>query len=289
MKLRKERIAYFAIIYSLVLLVIKVTITILSKSLTVASETIDVVIDIILILILNYAIKKSKQPPDLEHTFGHGKHESLASIIQCVLIVIIYVLFIYNAIHSIVENIVNVESTLFAFIGFTIFVISNIMMGIYMISRGKKTKSESIIMQGYNYFFDGLRNVIVIVALLLYFFDWKLADPVFAIIISIIVIVVTFITSRNAFENLLERNPRSGEQMIELYKIPYELEDVVGIQEIRVRKVGNTVFITMIINMEDHHSLNYAHEITEGIETKIKQLFPEINFDILIHVHCAKK
>ena len=131
--------------------------------------------------------------------------------------------------------------------------------------------------------------IITCFGLLLYFFGWKLADPVFAIIISVIVIVVTFMTSRNAFENLLERNPLTGEQMIELYKIPYELEDVVGIQEIRVRKVGDTVFITMIINMEDHHSLNYAHEITEGIETKIKQLFPEVCFDILIHVHCARK
>ena len=289
MKLRKEKIAYLAITYSLVLLVFKIAIMVLSGSLTVASETIDVIVDIILILILNYAVKKSKQPPDIEHTFGHGKHESLASIIQGVLIVIIYALFIYNAVHSIVENRISVESTFFAIIGFSIFVVSNLVMGIFMISRGKKDQSESIVMQGYNYFFDGLRNVLVIVALILYSFGWILSDAVFAIIISIIVIVVTLATSKNSFENLLERNPLSGEQMIQLYKIPYEMKDVVGIQEIRVRKVGNTVFITMIINMEDHHSLNHAHKITEEIEGKIEELFPGTCFDILIHVHCAKK
>lgn len=288
MESKKDEMANWAIAYGISIMVVKITTAVISNSLSVLSETIDVIVDFILLLILKYVIKKSQEVPDLDHTYGHGKFEGIGAIVQSTLIAVIYSLLIYSSIDVILNDSVGVSSSSITVLIFAILAAIQLLVGLRFITKARSLKSDSLKVQGINYFFDGMRSIIVIIALLLYFYaGFQLADPIFAIIISFIVIISTFASCKDCLQNLLERNPLSQEDMFKLFEVTASnltADYIKAIKGIRVKKVGETIFITMTVGMEKEKTLEVAHEKSHDLEQLIKDAFPEYKLDILIHV-----
>ncbi|MHA1684532.1 MAG: cation diffusion facilitator family transporter [Promethearchaeota archaeon] len=289
MKSRKSKLANAAVVYSASLLTIKITIMLLTRSLTVMSETIDVVMDILLIIILKIAIKKSMEPPDIQHTYGHGKYESMGAIVQATVTTIIYCIIMYNAVHAILNDEFDVQPMGFTIYVFIALAISNIIVGVYIIRVGKKEGSDSLKVQGLNYFFDGIRSIIVTISIGLYFSGIKAADAVFALVISVIVIITTLVSCKNAIENLLEKNPLSEEDMREIKTLIGNVREVLGNKDLKAKKVGNIVYVSFTILMDELTPLSDVHEKTEEIERYVQELFPDKHLDLLIHVQDVKR
>ena len=57
--------------------------------------------------------------------------------------------------------------------------------------------------------------------------------------------------------------------------------DVHGVHDLRTRSLGDIYFIEMHIEIDGNFTLNKAHEITENVEKRIKELYA--NSQILIH------
>lgn len=273
--------------YTLTLLAIKLMLAIFTRSLTILADCLDSVSDIIMLLILKRIVVKSSEPVDSEHTYGKGKYEALGGIIQFVIITILYAMVIYDAMQAIFNNQVpQVEDGLLATYMFVGFTSSNLLSGTALQIKGKKIDSISVQMQGFNYFTDGLRNIFVVIALILTVAGFKLADPIFAIGISIFVILVALRSIRASVDNLLERNPLSPEEMLLLYEeVPNVIPDIMGVTSIRVGKNGENIFITMDLLMDGNKTLQYCHEKTEEIEAFIRTLFPDKNFEFSLHPH----
>jgi len=279
--------ASLAMIYSLILLGIKLLLAVITKSLSIISDCLDSISDIILLLILKRIVMKSSEPVDSEHPMGKGKYESLGSIIQFVIITILYAMVIYDAIQTITSlEIEKVENGLLAVIMFVCFTASNLTFGTFLRIRAKKLDSVAVAMQGLNYSTDGVRSIVVMVAMVLSLFGFTLADPIFAIGISVFVILISFRSIRGSVENLVERNPFTPEEMMLLYEeVPNVIPDIMAVTSIRVQKVGENIFVTMDILMDGNNKLQHCHEQVEKIEEFIRTLFPDRKFEFSLHPH----
>jgi ferrous-iron efflux pump FieF len=276
-----------AMVYSLIVLAIKVTIVFVSGGLSVVSDSIDAMSDIVLLILLKRIIQKSMEPVDSEHTFGKGKYESLGTIIQFVIITIIYTIIIYSAVETIAKgNAGGVENGGIAAITFIGFAASNIAFGSFLRRKGELLDSDAIRIQGLGYVMDGLRSILVLTATILSIFGVTLADPIFAIGISMFVIYMTLRSCRGALDNLVERNPLAPEELIMIYdEVPHVIPDINAVTSVRVKKVGDVVFITMDILMDEMVSLKHAHEQMEHIEDFIRTIFPDKLIEFSIHPH----
>ena len=128
----------------------------------------------------------------------------------------------------------------------------------------------------------------VIVALLFYLSGFLLADPVMAIVVSIVVIVSSLACNKESIENLLEKNPLSGKEMKDIYHLREHVKDIRDVKKVRVNRVGETVFITMTILMDPDATLKEAHDKTMEIEREMQDtMFPDKRVDVTIHVQDA--
>ncbi len=281
----KSSAANIALFYSLIVLGIKVTLIFVSGGLSVISDSIDAMSDIVLLVLLKGIIAKSAEPGDSEYSFGKGKYESLGAIIQFVIITILYAIIIYSAIEAITTgNAGGVGNGGVAAVTFIGFAVSNILFGTFLRRKGARLDSDSIKIQGLGYTMDGLRSLIVLAATFLSIAGIKLADPICAIGISIFVIYMTLRSCRGALDNLLERNPLAPEELIMLYdEIPHVIPDIMAVTSVRVKKVGDVLFVTMDILMDEMVSLKQAHEKMEQIEVLIRTLLPERQIEFSIH------
>ncbi|MHA1684531.1 MAG: cation diffusion facilitator family transporter [Promethearchaeota archaeon] len=283
----KTRVANLIIIYSISVLCIKILTVIISKSLSVVSEMIDSAIDIVLVFIMKRSIEKSKERPDSEHTFGKGRFETVGAIIQSIIIVVVYALIIDHAIENIFSPQGDVEGasgliSIFVMVGL---LFSNFLLGTHLMKKAKKLVNDTLKIQAYSYLFDAIRSVIVIAAISLVIAGFKLADPIFAIVISIIIVIATFLATKDIFGNLLEKNPLTMEEQIAIIENTVLIDDITGIQDMRAKRVGDNIFLVMTILMDEDFKLKYCHQKTDEAERKIRELYPDKNLEIIFHVH----
>ncbi|HWY33252.1 MAG TPA: cation diffusion facilitator family transporter, partial [Nitrosopumilaceae archaeon] len=78
--------------------VVELTIGVFSNSLALITDSIHAVLDSIVTAILLVAARWAAKPPDREHTYGHGKIETMGSFVGGIIILVIAAFFIYESI-----------------------------------------------------------------------------------------------------------------------------------------------------------------------------------------------
>src|SRR6056297_1607211 len=83
---------------------IKLTVSFLTNSFSFYTELADAAMDLIVVLITRFALIRSKKPADEEHMFGHSKINTLAGLVESLLIVGVYISIIYTAFNTLIEE-----------------------------------------------------------------------------------------------------------------------------------------------------------------------------------------
>jgi len=282
-KIKYGIIAVFIILFQSILKVIGVAIT---GSLSFLSETVDTITDIFFVSLTLYSLYNSQKPPDFQHMYGHSKIDSLGGLLQGVILVNIYCVLIYVAIQAILTSsfgIINPD------LGFLILIISfivNLVFSRILIWQGKKQNSLSLRIQGLNLFQDSLRALIVIVNFIIaFFFSIQFLDPYFSIALSILIIITSINLSREGIKDLIDVNPVNALIIDEIKLNVFNLDHVNGVEELKVRFSGNTLFLEIRLSVEDHISVVHANEITKTIRALSKKFFPSYKVETLVEMN----
>lgn len=97
---RKVKYALLSIVSNTVLIIFKVIAGILSGSVSIISEAIHSGMDLGASIIAFFSVKKSSQPADKEHPYGHGKIENISGLAEGLLIFVAAALIIIEAVKN---------------------------------------------------------------------------------------------------------------------------------------------------------------------------------------------
>ncbi|MEI7670062.1 MAG: cation diffusion facilitator family transporter [Pseudomonadota bacterium] len=270
-----------SLIVGLFLVIIKTIAWYMSDSLSLMSSLADSMLDVMASTVNFVAIRYALKPADDDHRFGHGKAEDLATFAQSTFICGSGVFLIFEGIKRMFSPEVIHNSS----IGIIVMIIS-IIMSIALVSYQKyvvsKTDSSAIEADSMHYVVDIVTNSGVIIALILNnYMGLAVFDPIIAIMIAIYIIYGSWKMGYGAFHNLMDRE-FSNNEYIEIEQVIKEYPEIHGIHELRTRKSGIYRFIQFHLDFIDENiSLKQAHIISDSIEEKLKNIFP--NTEILIH------
>ncbi|MGL6261272.1 CDF family cation-efflux transporter FieF [Vibrio sp. WXL210] len=271
--------AYAATLVATFLLIVKVIVWWLTGSVSLLASLIDSLLDIAASLVNLLVVRYALQPADREHTFGHGKAESLAALAQAMFISGSACFLILNGVdrffrpHELNSPELGVYVSLFAML----VTLALVRFQKYVVG---KTGSQAIAADSLHYQTDLYMNAAIMLALGLSWFGFTQADAIFAIGIGVFILVSAFKMVREATQTLLDRKlPDSEIEQIhaECRKEP----GVLGIHQVRTRMSGPTRFIQLHLELEDTMPLIEAHQISDRVEERILTLFPES--DVIIH------
>ena len=96
----KEKTARLSIISNSGLVLLKFVVGVAIGSVSIISEAIHSSMDLVAAVIAFIAVRKSSEPPDSEHEFGHGKFEDISGLVEALLIFIAAILIIYESVKS---------------------------------------------------------------------------------------------------------------------------------------------------------------------------------------------
>ncbi|GAL14133.1 cobalt-zinc-cadmium resistance protein [Vibrio astriarenae] len=271
--------AYAATAVATFLLIIKVIVWWMTGSVSLLASVIDSLLDIAASLVNLLVVRYALQPADKEHAFGHGKAESLAALAQAMFISGSACFLILTGIdrlfrpHELDSPQLGVYVSLFAMI---------ITLGLVRFQQYvvKETGSQAIAADSLHYQSDLYMNAAIMLALGLSWFGFTQADAIFAIGIGAFILFSAFKMVREAIQTLLDHKLPDSE--IEQIHATCRLEEgVLGVHQVRTRLSGPTRFIQLHLELEDTMPLIQAHEISDRVEERLLELFPES--DIIIH------
>jgi cation diffusion facilitator family transporter len=116
--------------------------------------------------------------------------------------------------------------------------------------------------------------------------EWRIADPIAAIVVAALIIKVAIELGRNALAELLEKSlPRDVEE--EILSIISATPNVYKPHNLRTRRIGADIAIEVHIRVEATMTVLDSHEISKQIERALRERFGE-RTAVAIHIEPLK-
>ncbi len=264
---------------ALVLILGKLVAWWLSDSLSLLGSLMDSGLDLIASLINLFAVRHALEPPDPEHRFGHGKAEAIAGLAQAAFIAGSAVFLALEAVWRLRRPQPLDEAQA----GMAVMLLSIVLTALLVAFQRhvvRATGSTAVAADSLHYKTDLLMNLGVLAALFLAGHGIRLADPVFALLIAGYIFRSAWQIARDALDHLMDRE-LGEEERARIKAIVRAHPEVRGMHDLRTRRAGNTIFVQLHLELDDHLPLVEAHRISDEVELAIRKAFPHA--EVIIH------
>ncbi|MBA3007601.1 MAG: cation diffusion facilitator family transporter [Proteobacteria bacterium] len=275
-----KRATYASVATALLLVGSKFGAWLATGSLSILASLIDSLMDVMASFINLMAIRYSLNPADDDHSFGHGKAEALAGLAQASFIAGSALILFMHGIERL-KTPVPIQS-LGLGLGIMVFsILATLILIAFQRYVIKQTNSTAIRADSLHYATDLLTNVCTIIALLLTRFSWgQIMDPIFSMIIALIIFRSAWQIGSEAVQLLMDHQlPREQRELIQ--QIVHSHQQVLGMHDLRTRQSGQIAIIQLHLDLNADLPLSQAHSIGKDVEQLIWKSFP--GADVTIH------
>lgn len=250
-----------------------------SNSLALITDSIHALLDSVVTLVLLLAARWAIKPPDAEHTYGHGKIESLGGLIGGIAIFLIACFFIYESINRLQSPPPSVLPGLFAIIG-GLYTIGIDFFRIILLRRSiKKIGGATLKADFYHAFMDLGSTIVAIAGIILVSYGVYFGDFVAALILGVL---LAGLSVKLVYKTALDLTDVISPELVKnVREISISTKGVINAGPILMRRSGDTIFADVTISLRGDTSFDKAHEISDSVERNIKNKIP--NTSITIH------
>ena len=237
-------------------------------------------------------VRISAKPRDDDHKWGHGKYETLASLIIGVALFAVGAdILIESAekIVAVVQGEVLPRPGVIAIIAAAVSIVTKEALYQYTVRVGRQTDSPSVVANAWHHRSDALSSIGALLGIGAAYFlgeKWRIADPIAAIVVAALIIKVAIELCRNALAELLEKS-LSKEVEEEILAIISSTPNVYKPHNLRTRRIGSNIAIEVHIRVDGSMSVDASHEISRQIEQALRNRFGK-QTAVAIHIEPLK-
>jgi len=276
----KQKAAISSVVAAVFLTLFKLIVGLTTGSLGILSEAAHSGLDLVAAALTYFAVKIADKPADREHTYGHGKFENLSALFETLLLIVTCGWIIYEAVNRIFFHEVHIEVNFWSFAVIVTAIIVDYSRSRILFKAAKKYNSQALEADALHFSTDILSSGVVIIGLIGAGFGFHKADAFAALVVSGIVMWISFRLGKRTIDMLTDRIPDVG--LVDKVKEEVlKIDGVVNCRNIRIRQAGSKSFIDMVVDIKRTIPFEQAHQIMNVIEERIKKMMP--NVDIVIH------
>ncbi len=280
-KLNKKMmfVSEFAIVINIVLALLKIISGNIFKSVSLISDGLNSLSDLITNILVIIGLKVGENPEDKEHPFGHGKIESVFSVIIGTFIMITAFDIIKENIMGIFQMKGEVITSPMPVIITVIVIIIKVFQLIFMKNNTKDYRGALINSLLEDYKADIVISISVLAGILL-----SKINPVFDVLVGVSVAIYIMYSGYNLIkDNALILLDSQDEELLEsVRKDLSEFDEIENAHDFRMTTSGKNIYLFIDVRMNKSLTIDEAHEITNKISKFIKHKYKNIK-RVLIH------
>lgn len=275
-----RKVSLYTVAGNLFMSLLKIIVGITANSWAMLADGFHSLSDVISTLGVLVGLRIALQPADDSHPYGHGKAEAITAKIIALVLVFIGVTTIVGAFNRISYPDLGVPG-IAAVIAAVISLLAKEIMFRYTIFTGRKINSPAIIADAYHHRSDAYSSAASLVGIMGARLGYPFMDPVAGLAVGCCILYIGIKIARDSIDNLMDA--AVDDEIIEnMKKCAQESK---GVQEVRSTKARNYCsyyYVEMILAVDPEISVQEAHDISDTVESKIKQNGTAV--DVLIHI-----
>ena len=286
------RVTLVGFVVNLILSAAKLAAGILGRSGAMVADAIHSFSDMATDIVVIVFARISSKPKDDGHDYGHGKYETLATIVISLALAAVGIGILSSSIGSIrtiLEGGTLPRPGAVALVAAVVSIVAKEILYRYTVRVGRRIDSPSVIANAWHHRSDALSSLGTLAGIGCAYFlgeKWRIADPIAALLVAVFIFKIALDLIRTGLGELLEKSlPADVEQ--EILSIVTANPEIRSPHNLRTRRIGASIAIEVHVRVDGAMSVAHSHALTVDIEHRLRARFGAGTM-IAIHVEPLK-
>ena len=245
----------------------------------------DFVSDIIVIVMVGISRKR----PDQGHAFGHGRFETLATLMLAVVLFMVAIGIAWDGVDRIIAVARGETLPRPGMVALVILVVSiGAKEWLYHYTRraGERIHSEAVIANAWHHRSDSFSSIATLLGVTGAMFlgeKWRILDPIAAVVVAVFIAVVAWRMAHPAIDEMLGASLKKDD-VLALEKALQETPGVMAWHHLRTFKSGNDAYVEVHLKVDPEINVREAHDIATAAERNMTAAINDYDAHITTHI-----
>ncbi len=231
--------------------------------------------------IVLYATSQSSRAADDDHPYGHGRIETLASLLLGVILISVGIsIGIRGGLSIFTTDKPNPEIITLFFAGLAI--ISKESLYRYTIRAARTVHSTLLESNALHHRSDALSSIVVVIGIGSQLAGIPHMDAVAAVIVALMIASMGYRLGHKSLSELIDSSLDKS-LVDEIRSLISDNKNIKAIHSLRTRSMGGLGYVDAELRVDPRLTVSEAHYIAFSLEQRIKNEFPSI-IDVSIHI-----
>ena len=283
--IRKRKIAnkstWTSVVVNFFLVIFQIVVGFFSKSSGLIADGFHTLADMLSDLIVLITSKKSLNPPDDDHNYGHHRYENAVGLFLGVLLFFVGCAMIWSAGKKLEnsDQIVAVHVT--ALYASIICLVVKELLFRYLLNIAKRAKSSLLMANAWHARSDAASSLIVTIGIIFNLLGYHSFDLIAAIIVGVMILKMGWTFSHEAIHALTDKAADTDE-VEKIKKIILETPGVINVHDLRTRKVGDSIIADVHIEVKGTLTVTEGHDIAVEARNRVMRSSRVLN--LMTHI-----
>lgn len=285
---RIQKVTLVGSVVNLLLSVGKIAAGMLGRSAAMITDGIHSLSDLLSDIVVLVFVRISSKKIDHDHEYGHGKFETLATLIVSMLLLVVGAGFLVSGVKSIlavVSGEILPKPGYVALVAAIVSIVLKEWLYRYTVAEGKRVDSPVMIANAWHHRSDAFSSVASLLGIggaIVLGERWTLLDPLVSCVISIAIIVVAVKMAGPSLDELLDGSlPKNMED--DILRLASGVEGVRNVHNLKTRRNGSSVIIDAHVVVDPDMPVRQSHQIATSVEKELRSKFGN-STQISIHI-----
>ncbi len=276
-----RRVTLVGALVNCCLAALQISFGILGKSQALLADGLHTLSDLSSDFIVLFASKRASRAADENHPYGHGRIETLATLLLGAILAAVGIGIGIRGVHSILEP-TETNPELITIVFAALAIVAKEGLYRYTIRAARSLHSTLLESNAWHHRSDALSSVVVVVGISAQTLGLRHMDAVAAIVVAAMIVLMGYRLGRNALDELIDTG-LDFDLVDEVRAAMLGDRSVIGIHNLRTRSMGGLGYVDAHIEVDSDLTVSEAHYIAHKIEYRVKKQFPQI-VDVQIHI-----
>lgn len=230
---------------------------------------------------LLFTVKVAGKEADAEHPYGHGRAETMGSMVMGASLILVGLFIVYGVIVKMTMGATLPVPTWPALLGAAVSIVAKEALFRYTFIVGKRINNQSVIANAWEHRSDSLSAIAALIGIAGAMIGFPIMDPLAAIVVVFMIEKVGVDIFWEAIKDLMDTSlPK--EQMEDIINVISGTRGVARFHELRTRRLGEDIFVDVHIIVQPNISISEAHNTAETVRGNLQNKAGVA--DALVHI-----
>jgi len=275
------RVTWIGALTNLVLALVKGVFGVLANSQALVADALHSLSDLLTDALVLVAMRLGAQEPDADHPYGHGRFETLATVVLGLILIGAGLGIAVNAAVRLAAGEIPLP-TWPALIAAAFSIGANEWLYRIQVRIGRKHRAPTIVANAWHHRTDALSSVAALAGIAGSMMGWLVLDTVAAVAVALMVVWAGGKLGWDAVKELVD-TALDREEVERIQRQMLRIEGVQSVHNLKTRRMGPEVLVDVHVQVPGTISVSEGHQIAERVRQHLIETHPEVS-EVLVHV-----